>query len=53
MAAKSKKKKNKQVSKPKTIKIGITLGLKDNKESIWTNDSVFALTFVAQFLLAS
>ena len=37
MAAKSKKKKNKQVSKPQTIKIGITLGLKDNKESIWTN----------------
>ena len=37
MAAKSKKKKNKPVSKPKTIKIGITLGLKDNKESIWTN----------------
>ena len=29
--------KSKRGRKSKTIKIGITLGLKDNKESIWTN----------------
>lgn len=29
--------KSKRGRKPKSIKIGITLGLKDNKESIWTN----------------